>query len=57
MASADFCILTIPITQRGAVYPYFLSVFFSSYLIDRRDLTDNLKESGLKTILFAPIEG
>ena len=28
MASADFCILTIPIAQRGAVYHHFLSAVF-----------------------------
>ncbi|AGF78773.1 hypothetical protein UWK_02232 [Desulfocapsa sulfexigens DSM 10523] len=28
MASADFCILTIPIAQSGAVFHHFLSVFF-----------------------------
>jgi hypothetical protein len=32
MASADFCILTVPITQNSAVYPHFLSAFFISYL-------------------------
>jgi hypothetical protein len=35
MASADFCILTTPIAQRGAVYPHFLSAFFVSYLADK----------------------
>jgi len=35
MASADFCILTIPISQRGAISPRFLSAFFVSYLTNR----------------------
>jgi len=32
MASADFCIPTIPITQFGAAHPHFLSAFFGLYL-------------------------
>jgi hypothetical protein len=35
MTSADFCILTIPITQYGAVQFHFLPAVFRSYLTDR----------------------
>jgi len=39
MASADFCILTIPIAQGGAVCHHFLSAFFISFLTDKAGLS------------------